>query len=77
MSYSHSAIHRIECAIGGAVTDSQLFTFNGGSGPLPLVPQNGNNQTILTINNNLLDQTSGSPDKASGNEVGFLFQIAA
>ena len=54
---------------GGTVTNSQLFAFTGGAGPLPLVPQNGNNQTLLTITNGLLDQTSGSPDQASGNEV--------
>lgn len=66
------AIDSIVYALGGTVTDSQLFTFNGGSGPLPLVPQNGNNQTLLTVKNNLLDQTSGTPDKASGSEVSTL-----
>ncbi|KAJ3850754.1 hypothetical protein EV368DRAFT_44667 [Lentinula lateritia] len=58
----------------GAVTNSQLFTFTGGAGPLPLVPQNGNNGTCLTVNENLLDQTSCNPANASGNE---LFTISA
>ncbi|KAJ3904413.1 hypothetical protein F5879DRAFT_955056 [Lentinula edodes] len=58
----------------GAVTNSQLFTFTGGAGPLPLVPQNGNNGTCLTVNENLLDQTSCDPANASGNE---LFTISA
>ncbi|TBU33711.1 hypothetical protein BD309DRAFT_859463 [Dichomitus squalens] len=54
---------------GGAVTNSQLFAFTGGAGPLPLVPQNGNGQTLLTVTNGLLDQTSGSAAQASGNEL--------
>src|ERR1700722_13107253 len=55
----------------GQVTNSQLFTFKGGSGPLPLLPQNGNNRVCLTINpkTNLVDQTSCSPASASGEEV--------
>jgi hypothetical protein len=53
----------------GAVTNSQLFTFSGGAGPLPLIPQNGNNATCLTVNGNLLDQTSCDPTTASGDEL--------
>ncbi|KAJ3826632.1 hypothetical protein F5880DRAFT_1622130 [Lentinula raphanica] len=59
---------------GGTVTNSQLFTFSGGAGPLPLVPQNGNNATCLTVNGDLLDQTACDPSTASGNE---LFTISA
>lgn len=54
---------------GGAVTNSQLFDFAGGAGPLPLVPQNSNNATCLTITNGLLDQTSCDPTQASGLEL--------
>jgi hypothetical protein len=62
---------------GGAVTNSQLFAFNGGAGPLPFVPQNGNNATCLTINaNNALDQTACNPASASGAEL-FTFGGAA
>ncbi|KAJ3995446.1 hypothetical protein F5050DRAFT_1573542 [Lentinula boryana] len=57
----------------GAVTNS-LFTFTGGAGPLPLVPQNGNNATCLTVNGDLLDQTTCDPTTASGDE---LFTISA
>ncbi|KIK59617.1 hypothetical protein GYMLUDRAFT_44587 [Collybiopsis luxurians FD-317 M1] len=58
----------------GAVANSQLFSFDGGAGPFPLVPQNGNNATCLTVNGGLLDQTSCTPSTASGNE---LFTISA
>ncbi|KAF9052176.1 hypothetical protein BDP27DRAFT_1386363 [Rhodocollybia butyracea] len=60
----------------GAVANSQLFTFTGGAGPLPLVPQNGNNATCLTVNHatGLLDQTSCDASTASGDE---LFTISA
>ncbi|KAJ4487743.1 hypothetical protein J3R30DRAFT_3279992 [Lentinula aciculospora] len=58
----------------GAVTNSQLFTFSGGAGPLPLVPQNGSNATCLTITGSLLDQTSCDPTTASGDE---LFTVSA
>ncbi|KAJ7636961.1 hypothetical protein FB45DRAFT_789116, partial [Roridomyces roridus] len=62
---------------GGQVTNSQLFPFNGGAGPLPLLPQNGNNATCLTINaNNALDQTSCNAATASGAEL-FTFGAAA
>lgn len=54
---------------GGSVTNSQLFNFEGGAGPLPLVPQSSNNATCLTITNGLLDQTSCDPTQASGLEV--------
>lgn len=54
---------------GGQVTNSQLFTFNGNLGPIPFVPQNGNNATCLTINGGLLDQTSCDVNTASGNEL--------
>ncbi|KAJ7716260.1 hypothetical protein DFH07DRAFT_762505 [Mycena maculata] len=54
----------------GAVATSQLFSFVGGSGPLPLLPQNGNNATCLTINgNNALDQTACNAATASGAEL--------
>lgn len=38
---------------------------------MPLVPQNGNNATCLTITNGHLDQTSCDPTQASGLEVRF------
>jgi len=55
----------------GSVTNSQLFTFQGGPGPLPLIPQNGKNATCLTVNTstNLLDQTACNPASVSGNEL--------
>ena len=52
---------------------TQLFTFNGEATNIPLVPQNGNNQTIFTIINGALAPTAASPDSASGNEL-FTFQ---
>ena len=51
------------------MTDSQLFNFAGGAGPLPLVPQNGKNATCLTIINNLLDVTNCDVAKVSGLEA--------
>ncbi|KAJ7438462.1 hypothetical protein FB451DRAFT_159726 [Mycena latifolia] len=54
---------------GGAVTDSQQFTFTGGAGPLPLTPVNSKGTVCLTVNNNFLDQTSCDPTTASGNEL--------
>ncbi|KAF5389869.1 hypothetical protein D9757_003639 [Collybiopsis confluens] len=53
----------------GAVANSQLFAFTGGAGPFPLVPQNGNNATCLTVNGGLLDQTSCNSNTVSGNEL--------
>ncbi|CAK5277573.1 unnamed protein product [Mycena citricolor] len=59
---------------GGSVTNSQQFAFNGGSGPIPLAPLNGNNQTCLTAGGKLLDQTACNPATASGN---LLFTIGS
>ncbi|KAB5557854.1 hypothetical protein GE09DRAFT_90297 [Coniochaeta sp. 2T2.1] len=39
---------------GGAVTNSQLFTFNGGSGPLSLQPKNEAG-SCFTVKGNLID----------------------
>ena len=52
---------------------TQLFTFNGEATNIPLVPQNGNTQTIFTITNGALAPTAAPPDSASGNEL-FTFQ---
>ncbi|KAJ7098375.1 hypothetical protein C8R44DRAFT_717112 [Mycena epipterygia] len=60
---------------GGIVANSQLFSFAGGAGPLPLLPQNGNNATCLTIKGNALDQTACSAASASGAEL-FSFGAA-
>ncbi|KAJ7062335.1 hypothetical protein C8F01DRAFT_1252158 [Mycena amicta] len=55
---------------GGQVTNSQLFAFNGGSGPQALVPQNGNNAVCLTVKGNLVDQTAcNGASSASGAEL--------
>lgn len=39
---------------GGDVTDSQLFPFNGGAGPLSLSPEN-EPDTCLTVSNDVID----------------------
>ncbi|RYC59311.1 hypothetical protein CHU98_g6885 [Xylaria longipes] len=39
---------------GGDVTDSQLFPFNGGAGPLSLSPENDPN-TCFTVSDNIID----------------------
>ncbi|KAF2972431.1 hypothetical protein GQX73_g1077 [Xylaria multiplex] len=39
---------------GGEVTDSQLFPFNGGAGPLSLSPEN-ESDTCLTVSDNVID----------------------
>ncbi|KAI8944983.1 hypothetical protein F4801DRAFT_157303 [Xylaria longipes] len=39
---------------GGDVTDSQLFPFNGGAGPLSLSPENNPN-TCFTVSDNIID----------------------
>ncbi|KAI0430490.1 hypothetical protein F5Y09DRAFT_228625 [Xylaria sp. FL1042] len=39
---------------GGDVTDSQLFPFNGGAGPLSLSPENDPN-TCFTVSDNVID----------------------
>jgi hypothetical protein len=44
--------------LGGTVTDSQLFSFSGGAGPLVLAPKNGNNGICMNVKGNTLDQTS-------------------
>ena len=56
---------------GGLVTNSQLFAFSGKStGPIPLVPQNGNNAVCLAPVKGLLDKTSCSgAASASGAQV--------
>jgi hypothetical protein len=54
---------------GGLVTNSQLFAFNGASGPAPLVPQNGNNQTLLAVSGSTVTVASGSPASASGAQL--------
>ncbi|KAJ7734338.1 hypothetical protein DFH07DRAFT_967661 [Mycena maculata] len=57
---------------GGSVTNSQQFIFNGGAGPLPLVPLSGNNATCLTANaqTELVDDTACDGfDSASGAEL--------
>lgn len=59
---------------GGQVTNSQLFAFNGGSGPLPLVPQNGNNQVCLSIKNGALDQSNCNAASPAADQ---LFTIGA
>jgi hypothetical protein len=44
---------------GGQVTNSQLFAFTGGAGPLALTPENSVT-TCLTVKGSLIDQTSCS-----------------
>ena len=39
---------------GGQVTNSQLFTFNGGAGPLALAPKNGEGK-CFAVRGNVLD----------------------
>ncbi|KDR77345.1 hypothetical protein GALMADRAFT_246727 [Galerina marginata CBS 339.88] len=53
----------------GAVTDSQLFQFTGSAGPLPLLPENGQNKICLTVVKGRLDQTACNPASASGSEL--------
>ncbi|KAF7334228.1 hypothetical protein MSAN_02384100 [Mycena sanguinolenta] len=54
----------------GQIATSQLFAFNGKTGPQALVPQNGNNAICLTVKNNLVDQTScNGAASASGEEL--------
>jgi len=55
---------------GGQVTNSQLFAFTGGAGPLPFLPQNGNNAVCLTVKGNVIDQTAcNGAASASGAEL--------
>jgi hypothetical protein len=54
---------------GGLVTNSQLFEFNGGKGPIALAPLNGNNQTVLTVAGTVLNTAAASPATASGAEL--------
>lgn len=50
---------------GGSVTNSQLFTFTGGNGPITLAPENANGQTCLAPSGNVIDQANcnGSSDQ--------------
>ncbi|KIM20762.1 hypothetical protein M408DRAFT_12904 [Serendipita vermifera MAFF 305830] len=59
---------------GGAVTDSQLFSFGATSGAAPFVltPKNSNNQVCLVPNGALLDQTTCNALAPSANQ---LFKI--
>jgi len=43
---------------GGAVTNSQLFSFPGGSGPLAFTPLNAVGTCLTATSSNVLDQTS-------------------
>lgn len=54
---------------GGAVTDSQLFSFGSGTEPFILTPKNSNSQTCLIPNGALLDQTSCNALSPSSQEV--------
>ncbi|KAI1739921.1 hypothetical protein F4680DRAFT_128555 [Xylaria scruposa] len=40
---------------GGQVTNSQLFPFNGGAGPLSLSPENDPNTCFTVLDNNVID----------------------
>ena len=42
---------------GGQVTNSQLFTFNGGAGPLALAPKNGEGK-CFAVRGNVLDSAN-------------------
>ncbi|KAF5373745.1 hypothetical protein D9758_000706 [Tetrapyrgos nigripes] len=58
---------------GGAVTNSQLFTFKGGDAAIPLAPTNVQN-TCLVNKNGLLDTTNCDTANPSADE---LFTFAA
>ena len=47
--------------LGGAVTDSQLFGFAGGAGPLALSPRNAAG-TCFTVKGNVVDQAPCNPN---------------
>jgi hypothetical protein len=47
------------CITGGEQTDSQLFAFAGGAGPVSLEPMNEAG-TCLAVNGNVLDQAACS-----------------
>jgi hypothetical protein len=53
----------------GLVTDSQLFAFNGGKAAAPLVPKNGNGNTLLTVKGDSIDVATGAASSASGAEL--------
>jgi hypothetical protein len=53
-SFSYS---RFISLSGGAVTNSQLFAFNGGA-PQQLSPENAANTTCLAVSGNVLDQAA-------------------
>lgn len=61
---SHSLTLKANLAIGGRVTNSQLFTFTGGSGPLSLKPVNEVG-SCFTVKGNAIDvaQCSSGDEK--------------
>ncbi|KAI0738161.1 hypothetical protein C8Q80DRAFT_1124835 [Daedaleopsis nitida] len=50
---------------GGQVTNSQLFTFKGGAGPLSLAPENAQGQTCLAVSGDVLDSAACASGDAS------------
>jgi hypothetical protein len=53
----------------GKVTDSQLFAFSGGAGPIALAPQNGKGAVVFTVKNGLLDQAAGDATKPAADQL--------
>jgi hypothetical protein len=53
----------------GKVTDSQLFAFTDGKAAAPLVPKNGQGNTLLTVKGNVIDVTTGAAAAAAGNTL--------
>jgi hypothetical protein len=61
------------CFVGGDVTTSQLFTFDGGSGPLSFQPRNDAG-SCFTVKGNVLDVAQCNPSDA---KQSFTFGAAA
>ncbi|PMD35095.1 hypothetical protein L207DRAFT_570660 [Hyaloscypha variabilis F] len=50
---------------GGAVTNSQLFNFTGGAGPLALQPENAAGTCLTVSSANILDEANCNPGDAN------------
>ncbi|KAI0794501.1 hypothetical protein C8Q74DRAFT_1327011 [Fomes fomentarius] len=50
---------------GGQVTDSQLFTFQGGAGPLSLAPKNAKGQTCFAVRGDVVDAAACNANDAA------------
>ncbi len=47
------------------MTDSQLFSFQGGAGPLSLAPQNAKGQTCFAVRGNVVDAAACNANDAA------------